>query len=426
MASSVTPTSGQIDVAVTGEHETAPAVALCANDQYLAVYSLNGNIYGQRLTSAGNLLGSRFVIYDGTYYANEPDVACEWSHNRFIVVWTYDYNGTGSDLDVNAQGVHGAHLTSGSQLHGSRIYVSQDSITDEAHPAIACNSDAYTCLVVFEYNGTGNGDIYGQRLAIGSSGISREGDRFNASNFSAQEHHPDVAWGGLDDNYLVAWEYLYNTPSNYYRILYSIIWDTEKGSNPTDEIRRGGTFLTAAGNEQTEPAVAYNSIRREYLVAYTVEMPGGGDWDIYARRLDGIGESSPANPFALVWTGYVEASPAVAFSGGPESFPGGMGADQYLATYVADEGTDGYAVYGVAIPGDATFVDQFLDRVEIDHRGNLPGWYLDAPDVTGSVNNGRYMVAWQYHTGGFSPDDDVLGRLLAPEGAVYLPFILNN
>jgi hypothetical protein len=127
-----------------------------------------------------------------------------------------------------------------------------------------------------------------------------------------------------------------------------------------------------------------------------------------------------------VWTGYVEASPAVAFSGGPESFPGGMGADQYLATYVADEGPDGYAVYGVAIPGDATFVDQFLDRVEIDHRGNLPGWYLDAPDVTGSVNNGRYMVAWQYHTGGFSPDDDVLGRLLAPEGAVYLPFILSN
>lgn len=35
----------------------------------------------------------------------------------------------------------------------------------ERDPAIACNSLDHTRLIAFEYSGTGNGDIYGQRVS---------------------------------------------------------------------------------------------------------------------------------------------------------------------------------------------------------------------------------------------------------------------
>jgi hypothetical protein len=423
------PIGDEIEIAVTSDYERDPAVALCAYDQYLVVYTIDGDVYGQRLTSGGDLLGDRFVIYDGTHYAVEPDVACEWSLNRFIVVWSIDYLNQGTDYDVYAQGVYGGHQSSGSQLHGSMLRVSEDTVV-ERDPAIACNSNDFTCLVAFEYSGSGSGDLYGQRVYIGTSDISKDGDRFNISGFGAEEYNPDVAWGGYEDNYMVVWQYLHNDPTDHYRIVFALVHDTEQGANDEDEIEKGGTWLVDPGSfmwdtPQIMPAVAYNRDQGEYLVVYNYEKYGGGDWDIYTRRVTGDG-LYVNEPFSLVWTGYVESSPAVAFSGGPESFSGGMGANQYLVPYITDEEDDGYVLYGVAVEGDSTEVNPFSDRMEIDRIPAAFMWDLSNPDVTGSINNGRYLVVWQYHMHGFSPDDDVLGRMVSPYQVVYLPLVLRN
>jgi hypothetical protein len=56
-----------IDVAVDSAYdEQDPAVALCTYDQYLVIYEQDGNIYGQRLTNTGALLGGAFVIFART------------------------------------------------------------------------------------------------------------------------------------------------------------------------------------------------------------------------------------------------------------------------------------------------------------------------------------------------------------------------
>ena len=123
-----------IQVAVTGAYERNPVVSICSEDQYLVVYqkidSANGDtdIYGQRLYNEGQLLGAPFLISEGNGKAYEPVVACDWTLNRYIVIWTYDFNGDGSDYDLRAQGVWGSHQESGSQLFGNKLSISQESL----------------------------------------------------------------------------------------------------------------------------------------------------------------------------------------------------------------------------------------------------------------------------------------------------------
>jgi hypothetical protein len=426
----------EIDVAITGDSELDPAVALCASDQYLAVYTRDGEVYGQRLTSAGDLLGGAFIIYDrgvGGPAAYQPDVACEWIQNRFVVVWSVDYYNDGTDFDVYAQGVKGAHQTSGSQLYGARLDVSEDaSGIDERDPAIACNSYDATCLVVFEYSGSGAGDIYGQRVSVGSTYIYLDGDRFVIGGYPSGEYSPAVAWGSYDDDYLVAWQYWYD--SSHYRILFALIYDTEQ--HPSDdaaETYKGSYYLINPADgwsqHQTVPAVAYNGRHEEYLVAFQYDYYGdGSDIDIGGHRIDGSGAWGVGAPFFVTGSGYSELAPAVAFSGGPENFPGGMGSDQYLVAYVIEQGSNGVALFGQAVWGAHQDSGSQRDGVplEIDRAPPLIGYYIFDPDVTGSINNGRYMSVWQYQSGGIYSDDDVLGRMLEPSGYVYLPFILRN
>ena len=428
-AATAAPQGGIIDIATDdNDDEHDPAVALCAYDQYLVVYEneTDDEIYGQRVDSSGNLLGSAFQITGDPYREAKPDVACDWYYNRFIVVWEHD-SGNSGDFDVRVQGVYGGHQTSGSQLYGSWHAVSEDAPQDETDPAIACNSDEHTCLVVFEYSGSGSGDIYGQRVAVGTSDTTREGGRFTVGGYSAAEYNPDVAWGGYDDDYLVVWQYLYHTPSNHYRILAGYVWDTNQAGS---QIEGAGTYLIGPGDydhNQTMPAAAYNPDTRQYLAVFQYDWNGdGSDYDIEALRLT-PGGGSWGSVFSVANTIYHEMSPAVAFSGGTQSISGGMGADQFLVAYRHESGSE-QVIYGQAVEGTyATSGGQREgDPARIRTTAVGTNFGLFDPDVTGSINNGRYTVVWEDMTGGFAGDDyDVLGRMVAPY-AVYLPLILNN
>lgn len=425
-AATAAPHGGAIDIAVSSNYdEMEPAVALCAYDQYLVVYENNvdDEIYGQRVDNDGDLLGGAFKIsLDSSAEAN-PDVACEWAYNRFVVVWQHNFGDSG-DWDIRARGVYGSHQTSGSQLYGTEIVISEDDPQDELNPAIACNSHDDTCLVVFE----NNGDIHGQRVTVDGFDISKEAGRFNVSNWGAEEINPDIAWGGLDDDYLVIWQYLYGTPSNHYRIVAGYVYDTNQAG---DQLENGpGAFLIGPGsydNDQTLPAVAYNSYTRQYLAVFQYDYWGNGtDYDIMGLRLT-PGGGSWGGVFSIANTGYDETNPAVAFSGGTQSLIGGRGGDQYLITYCYDSGTE-KIIYGQAVEGThATSGGQREgEPTRIRYTSGGTNFGLFDPDVTGSINNGWYMVVWEDMIGGFAGDDyDVMGQLVAPY-LVYMPLALRN
>jgi hypothetical protein len=420
-------TKKRIPIALHGSYdETDPAVALCTSNEYLVVYIRDDNVYGQRVSSRGDLLGDAFLIYDDTHNASEPDVACEWTYNRFIVTWTIDYNNQNTDFDVYAQGLYGSHQTSGSQLHDNRIVVSGGT-QSERDAAVACNSNDYTCLVVFEDNSGGNAEIYGQRLSVELSGLGMDGTRFDISNFTAWDYNPDVAWGGFDDNYLVAWQYWYDDPDpgdpDHWKIVYSHVHDTDQGAG--DERQHGGAYLISpidGWNEpQYLPVIAYNRDEREYLVVFQYDYYGdGSDFDIVARRIYGTGAFAPGNAFYVASFTYQESQPAVAFSGGPESFPGGMGANQFLVTYYRDN--PAVTLYGQAIKGAHAASGSQWEGDTVRIFDNSPD-EIRNPDVTGSINSGQYLAVWQNHIG--SVDIDVLGQMLAPQ-VMYLPVVLRN
>lgn len=424
------PQSSRFGVATHTDFESDPVVALCAYDQYLVVYERAGEIYGQFVSSKGALVGSAFRISSGDTYADgDPDVACEWIYNRFIVVWTHDFGGSG-DYDIYAQAVYGGYQSSGGQTQGGVLSVAGTN-NDEVNPAIACNHDDANCLVTFEDSSANNGDIFFQRLSVGSAGISKLGDKFAVSNYSRAEHNPDVAWGGAGNNYVVIWQYFADAATDYYQVVYAVIYDTEQGLGAEERRYSGGRYtLINSGDgmahNQTLPSIAYNRRSQRYLIAFQYDYYGtGGDYDIAARRLwtSASGPYVDSSPFYVVGSTYDELTPAVAYSGGPENLPG-AGANQFLVAYVREGGG---ALYARAVKGmwDTGGVQTDDNAWKLADAFVTFGSYVDEPEVAGSVNNGRYMIVWQDHRGGFVHYEDIYGRMAAPYG-LYLPCVLRN
>jgi hypothetical protein len=430
-AASAVPYGGIIEVATdSNDDELSPAVAQCAFGQYLVVWANDADdeIYGQRLDGSGNLVGGRFQITPaGSYPASNPDVACDWASGRFVVVWQVDHQGQGVDDDLRVQRVHGWHQTGGSQLYGSSLRIA-DSFDNEKDPAIACNSSADSCLVVFEFDGSGNGDILGQRVSVGDANLGFDGDSFNVHASPSEQYNPDVAWGGLDDNYLVAWQQMRSTPSDHYRIAFNHVHDTEQGPG-ADETQHGGTWLISAAEwtrDQTTPAVAYNCADQRYLVVFTHDVVGdGSDYDIAARRVKGTGAVVTGDQFYVAWDLADETSPTVDFVGGPQPVFCG-GGDQFLIVYILRGPQivlSGQVIRGTHNSSGSQLVD---NRVRIRTKPSSTNFGLWNPHVTGSDFTGRYLVVWQDMTGGVAGQDhDVLGKLVAPHG-VFLPLVPKN
>lgn len=422
----IVPMGEKIQIATTSAWETNPAVAMCPTfDQYLVVYEREGDIYGQRLNSSGGLLGAAFVIYNGSNSAHDPDVSCEAAHNQYVVTWTYDY-GT-SDSDIKAQAVYGSHQSTGSQLVGSVINVASATL-NEKNSAIACNGTDHNCLVVYENDAGADKSVYAQRLSVGVSGISKLGTSFDFASPMPQ-YQPDVAWNGVSNNFLVVWQETYVTPSNHYRIFFAHVHSVDQGAG--EERQHGNTFLVNPGKwdcNQVAPAVAHNRATGWFLVTFQFDYycDGGSHYDILAQRVSATGQGvAQLDPFWAAWGNASSADPAVAYRGGAE--PYGVDANQFLVTYLSY--TDNvYAIHGQVLKGthDPSVSDEQNDGGSIQQidRISLPGWYLARSNVTGSVNNGRYLTVWEYGSGGIAPDKDVLGRIFMVPFYLFLPSIV--
>jgi hypothetical protein len=113
-----------------------PAVAYAStSDRYLVVWSetwhpmpITWDIYGQVMTSAGVLDGSRFSISHGSDGREQPDLAYNRHANRYLVVWQQK---VGTLWEVHGQQVHG-----GGGLYQSDIAIAQYSFSSTS-PVVA-------------------------------------------------------------------------------------------------------------------------------------------------------------------------------------------------------------------------------------------------------------------------------------------------
>jgi len=402
--------SSRINVATSDDNELDPAVTYCGNS-YLVVYVKDGDIYGQRLDFEGLRLGDEILIFDGEHSSSEPEVACLWPgifEQYFIVVWTYDWSGEYLDYDIEVQA-----LTTDGNLSGSILSVA-NSVENERRPAIACEVDDYTCLVVYEKEEDGDPDIKGRRLIMTNFGLDLPEAEFHTGSDSDHDYNPAVTWSMPLEEYQVVWQDWYVDGIIYHdRIQTSSIYEDEHGIGYDDEIKYGPVFLNppylTGEHEQEFPDVAFNNHLGRYLVTY---------YEDRSTTDAAVGDLTVGNTHwgAMDFETDVEPSVVVAYSGGPSGTVNAE--DEFLAVNVEVRETF-FQLQGTYIwKGNLL---SFAKDIPIETTANED--LIMNPDVCGTPPTGHYLVVWEH--GQPATGYNIYGRLVDKGGfsEVYLPLI---
>lgn len=130
-----------------------------ALQQYLITWednrSGNFDIYSQLLSNTGSLVGTEVAVITGPGNQTQPSTTYQAPGNAFWVAWSGDESGTG---DIYAQKLSAAGALLGTPVTLSNALGTQNS------PRIAYNSVAQQHLVVWSDNRNGNQDLYMQRM----------------------------------------------------------------------------------------------------------------------------------------------------------------------------------------------------------------------------------------------------------------------
>ncbi|MBU1226908.1 MAG: hypothetical protein KJ698_06840 [Actinobacteria bacterium] len=267
------------DLAVVSGVEVPVVAYNSRNNQYLVVWSDQRNsatrqndIYGQLMKGDGTLIGVNFRISGPGATGPEYPTAVAYNSvsNQYLVVWQYERDG-GYDI-------YGRRVKANGKVAGKEFRINGDVASD---PAVAHNPVTNQYLVVWRA-----GAIYGQRInatgALVGGAFRISGDAVAGNQFS-----PEVVCNTATGYYFVVWKDSRNGPTPW---AYDVFGRRIKKSG----IPAGSDFMVneddsgVANGER--PAVAYNSIRNQYMVLwedlrnYTTTMH-----DIYGRRVKARG-----------------------------------------------------------------------------------------------------------------------------------------
>ena len=179
----------------------SPSVAYSPlHDRYLVVWEtwLPGEHHriDGRLVGATGELSSKFEVYDNTNNSLQPAVAYDSTHDRFMVVWSYDYNGDGSDHDI-----YGRFIPWNGPSDDEPGFGIDSSRTNADKPRLAYSPTSDEFLIVWKVEDDppyiAGGIIYqdksGKALDVISSGPE-------------VRDFPDVAFNLARNQFVVAWD----------------------------------------------------------------------------------------------------------------------------------------------------------------------------------------------------------------------------
>lgn len=151
--------AGPFDLTPTATSpQTAPQIAAdTTSGDFLVVWvrqSSPQQIVGQRLTSAGALVGGTFVVGAGTGIKSAPRLAYQDYHQKFLVTWSDDRNGT---LDL-----YGQYAGSDGTLWGANFAIASGA-GDQGPGAVAVDPISRQTMVTYQ-DSANAGDLRGQRL----------------------------------------------------------------------------------------------------------------------------------------------------------------------------------------------------------------------------------------------------------------------
>lgn len=184
-----------------------PSVAYnSGDDEFLVVWEDDRsatvgdfNIYGQRVSATGNLLGSEFPISIAPNSQNHPEADYNALGKTYLVVWQDRRNSVTSEEDV-----YGQLVKNTGALAGGNFAISIASAFQGGQLSVA--SEAQSFLVSFDDTrnlSTTGGDIYAQRVSA-AGGL--QGNNFAVSDHKTIQSWSSVAHASKDLSYLVVWQ----------------------------------------------------------------------------------------------------------------------------------------------------------------------------------------------------------------------------
>lgn len=168
----------------------------------------------------------------------------------------------------------------------------------------------------------------------------------------------------------------------------------------------GAYFLVHNDPALTElaPAVAYNSVRREFLVVWYNDRPGNDD--IRAQRLAADGRLLGGPFYIAAGAGAERSVPDVAYC---------EKQDQYLVVWQHYEAASGTSIHGRRLSGTGLVLDP-ADIVIASPGYNL---YTPAdPAVAYAYTSDKYLVVWSETWHPLPITRDIVGQVVAPNGTL--------
>ena len=357
---------------------------------------------------AGNLInpvGNQLMISNETSLEElSPAVAYNSTRREYLAVW---YNDRPGNDDIRAQ-----RMAWDGKLLGHPFYVSAAGEgIDRRYPRVAYNSISDQYLVVWEHQEISSGySILGRR-------VSGAGEVLDASDLEIRgaginlytPAKPAVAYAYTSDKYLVVWEETWHPLPINTSIVGQVVLATGALEGNLISISQdlGGYF-------RTNPDLAYNVERNEYLVAWEQLDPDANPelTDIYIRRVTGNGELLFPETTKIAFYTVSSTAPAV---GAMPIQPDG----QYIVVFEQQYSADDWDIQGVLISPDGVL----QTNVDIATTGANES----QPSVSACLRRNQYLVGWKQ-----VPDQQLLlsniaGRLVDLSGSlVGDPLYLNN
>ncbi len=346
------------------------------------------------ITAQSGVLGPEVIVSDLDNRQFRPDIAFAGGPDEYLVVWQNQWGGSYHDIYAQRLSADGALLS----------WYSVASLANNcADPSVAYDPirDRYLVVWAYDVNGDGsNWDIRGRYMPrMGPDPLLTD---FSIDADSSNQRSPKVEFALDEDEFMVVWYNEYALP------------------NATDisarRVKADGSGFPAARfwvstgvDHRTDPEIAYNLTRNEYLVTFSEYVGGASDsYEIYAVRLSGGGTILGSGEFPVAtWNGTDLTAPSLASC---------FGLDGYLVTW-----EKGNSVEAQFVGGDGV-VDGPRILLLDDSAQNWSG----EPDVACSLDSASFLVTWTYNFGPSGGTTFVEGRAVLASHVVDVTFMVSS
>ena len=239
------------------------------------IYQNLANIFGQMLSKDGTPQSGKFAVCSESYNQYNPTIAYNSGDNEFLVVWQDERNTVG---DLKHIDIYGKRVTGLGQPNVSDISISPISNDEYKQlPIVAYNSVRGGDLVVWAQGKTlSSRNIYGRLV---TSGGAMESNPIILCSANGKQSNPVVAYSKTDKEYL-------------------IVWDDARGANEdiygqklseTGQLNGTNFAISTALEDQDLPAIVYNNADSNYLVTWSDDRNNSvSAGDIYAQIIGDI------------------------------------------------------------------------------------------------------------------------------------------